>query len=179
MTWVPGHAHIPGNVRADNLAHSATLSPLITLRIPLQKTAISSLVHQYELAQGQQQHQRQLAEGSPSTKWFQLATLLRPSPVTRDTPRWLATTVSRLRLGYPCSWEIVEGRSRECALCGTDTPEVLLHYVLDCEHTQTLRAGSPEVPQLPRRDAAANITRHIVENFEDFGAFLHEKPPPR
>ena len=179
ITWIPGHANIQGNVRADTLARTATLSPLITLHLPLQRTAITSLVRRHELVLGTQEHRRQLAEGSPWTRWYQLATQLSPTTVTTDTPRWLATTISRLRLGYPCSWEIIEGRSRECTYCGQDTPEGLLHYVLDCDETQRLRTGGPDVTGLQRRDSAATIVRHIVENAEDYGAFLQEKPPPR
>ena len=53
-----------------------------------------------------------------------------PPAVDRYTPRELAVTIHRLRLGYKANWEIIPDVDRPCKHCGEDAPRPLLHYLL-------------------------------------------------
>ena len=179
ITWIPGHANVVGNVRADALAKSASLSPLITLNIPLQRSAMTGLARRHEYRLGEMENRRWLAVESRSTRWYQAATKGEPTPVTAYTPRWLATVISRLRLGYLCNWEIIEGRERACQHCGQETGESLLHYLLDCVHTTSLRRGTTVPEGTSRLLEAATVVAHIMEEVETHKDTLAAFPPPR
>ena len=179
LTWIPGHANIAGNVRADALARNATLSPHVSLRLPLQRSVVAGLVTRYGDRMVEEEHRRWLALNSQSASWYQAATKRRKTPVTAHTPRRLATVASRLCLGYPCSWEILEGRTRECQHCGQETQEGLLHYLLDCQHTATLRRGASVDVTQSRMLQAAAIVFHVTEELEEHSDVLTEFPPPR
>ena len=179
ITWIPGHANIRGNERADQLARTATLAPTATLWLPLQRTAITAAVASYVKEATLQDHRRELAAGSKSATWYQRSTKLGPSPVSRNTPRWLAVTISRLRLGYPSSWEVVERRPRDCEHCGLSTQVALEHYLLECEYTEAFRAGEVVDEGMSAAHRAATVAATVMENLEDHIDNLRNFPPPR
>ena len=179
LTWIPGHAHIRGNERADVLAKNVTLTPQVMLRFPLPRTAINQLVKVHVTALVEGEHQLQLATNSASTKWYQATTATRPTPVDALTPRWLATSITRIRLGFPCSWEVVEQTNRACQHCGRDTRGALAHYLLECEHTTPLRRGGPDTTNMDKTEGAAAMARHMLEDIDAHIDTLHSYPPPR
>ena len=179
LNWIPGHAHIRGNERADILARNATMSPTVMLHLPLPRTAVNQHVLDYVRKLVEEDHRRQLAVQSSSTLCYQRTTALQPSPVSAATPRWLATAVSRLRLGYPCSWEIVERRERDCQHCGRNTEGALAHYLLECEHSRALRRGGPDTANMSRMEGAAAMARHVLDTLDTSADILLRHPPPR
>ena len=179
LVWIPGHAQIRGNVRADILAKNVTLANHVMLRLPLPRTAIKQLVKNYVRECVETDHRSQLVANSYSTNWYQLAAEGQPSPVDTHTPRWLSVTVNRLRLGFPCTWETVERRERECQHCDNIPRGALEHYLLDCPGTVALRTDGPEVASLGRTAGAAAIVRHIIDNVDALSEFLQRYPPPR
>ena len=77
-------------------------------------------------------------QGSQSALWYTKATDLLPHPVIRGTPKWLAVTIHKLRLGYKANWEVIGNNIRPCAHCNLDTDTPLLHYLLECTETSDL-----------------------------------------
>lgn len=179
IAWIPGHAGVAPNVRADVIARAATHIPHVTLRTPLQRSMVTGKVRASLQTCQESDYQGELRLGSPSLQWWTTATERRPTPVDKYTPRWVATIISRLRIGYKCSWEVVERSTRDCSICGADTSEALWHYLLDCPNTQVLRHGRPPIVGLTRAAAAAVTARHVVDHISTHMDFLKQVPPPR
>ena len=94
-------------------------------------------------------------QGSPSANWYIQATELIPHPVTKNTPRKMAVIIHRLRLGYKATWQMLEGINRPCNYCDEEPESPLLHYLLDCLHTVTLRGNRIPNSQNPNSSSAA------------------------
>ena len=119
--------------------------------------------------------------GSPSSNWYLNATELAPHPVTRDVPRELGVIIHRLRLGYKATWQLIEGLERPCNYCDESPQAPLLHYLLECPQTASLRQNR-DVPNIQDPDsvlAAAKVAKNIIDNIETHRGLLMEKPPPR
>ena len=121
-------------------------------------------------------------QGSQSALWYTKATDLLPHPVIRGTPRWLAVTIHRLRLGYKANWEVIGNNIRPCAHCNLDTDTPLLHYLLECTETSDLH-NEIDIPGnlhgQQAKDAATKLVKHIVENIQNYTDILNTLPPPR
>ena len=118
---------------------------------------------------------------SRSAQWYTEATKFELPPIYRDTPRHLAVTIHRLRLGYKANWEIVEPIIRPCEHCQTQTEYPLLHYLLQCPNTQNLR---PHMQALDPANPEANLiaagqVKDIMDNIETHIQTLTDFPPPR
>ena len=74
---------------------------------------------------------------------------------------------------------MIEKRSKECAHCGLEVREAMLHYLLDCPNTAPLRTGGPETTGLDRSEGAARLVVHIVDNMDELKDILMSLPPPR
>ena len=116
--------------------------------------------------------------GSSSANWYLNATELVPHPVTKMTTRNLGVNIHRLRLGYKATWQMIEGMARQCNYC-EDTPDhPLLHYLLECTATSSLR-GRMTIPDTTCEITATRLVKNIIESMENHSRFLIEKPPPR
>ena len=74
-----------------------------------------------------------------SATWYQQATHTNPHPIIKSMARNLQTIIHHLRLGYKCTWEIVNPEERECKYCEQVTEEPLLYYLLKYEKRDDLR----------------------------------------
>ena len=123
----------------------------------------------------------QARTGSPSCNWYLNATELVPHPVNRNISRKLAVIIHRLRLGYKTTWQIIEGAARPCNYCNNSPDAPLLHYLLECPQTASLRENI-DVPDIQNPEsyvAAAKIAKNIIESLETHGGLLLDMPPPR
>ncbi|KAK7079188.1 hypothetical protein SK128_001794 [Halocaridina rubra] len=128
----------------------------------------------------QENHNYWVNKSSHSATWYREATKLEPSPVSKYTPRSLAVTIARLRLGYKCCWEIIENPRKECAHCRKTTDKALLHYLLECPKTNSLRNGLNMEPQHPNATVhAAKIVKDILDNMDTHLTTLETFEPPR
>ena len=120
-------------------------------------------------------------QGSPSANWYIKATELIPHPVTKNMPRKMAVIIHRLRLGYKASWQMAVGINRPCNYCDEEPESPLLHYLLDCPHTASLR-GNRTLPnsQDPNSSlAAAKLCKDIIEDINTHRNLILDSPPPR
>ena len=118
---------------------------------------------------------------STSAIWYRNATQLLPPPITKHTPRDLAVTIHRLRLGYKACWEIIDNNI-PCSYCERETPTPLLHYLLECPETNSIRNNqdTPNDIQSPQSLlSAAKLVNKAVEGIEQHIGILCSKPPPR
>ena len=181
INWIPSHIGIIGNDKADELAK--TTKYIEHVQIHVQPT-ISQIKKQLAPTIRKMMHEEvktQARLGSPSSNWYLHATELVPHPVTRDISRKLAVIIHRLRLGYKATWQMLEGVIRPCSYCD-DSPEApLMHYLLECPQTASLRENN-DVPNLQNPEsfvAAAKVVKNIVEGIEIHQDLLTEMPPPR
>ena len=134
-------------------------------------------------------HEARIREGSKMSKWYQLTTNYEPPPIDRKTPRMLQVNIHRLRCGYKCTWEIINPVvNRSCTYCQEPVgleKQSLLHYLLECEVTQTLR-NKLNVPYLSATHGNAFSTAcYLVreaqrtEVFQTLVKTISEFPPPR
>ena len=118
-----------------------------------------------------------------SATWYRQATHMKPHPIVKLTTRNLQTIIHRLRLGYRCTWEIVNPEERECNYCEKVTEDPLLHYLLECEATDDLRrnVGKPQhdanMPDATEK--ATEMVYSIIGKIKETKTMLLEYPPPR
>ena len=181
LTWVPSHSGIRGNEHADTLAKQALLLPTIRERVQPTVSQLAGPISKYQSGLLRHQQEAWVSKGSPSANWYKLATRLEPSPVMTTTPRLVATTVTRLRLGHKCIWELIDAAPQPCPHCNVTPDYPLLHYLLRCTATSSLRALTTEDHhQLHPGDnaTAASLVYDIIDNLPEHLAVLQHTPPP-
>ena len=108
------------------------------------KTHVFKQVKQCTLSQ----HHARVTSGSPSATWYRAVTRYDHPNIPRLMPRKTAVIIHRLRLGYRCSWEVVENTVRDCTHCDEEAVELpLLHYLLHCPCLSAIRP--PELHNYP------------------------------
>ena len=122
-----------------------------------------------------------LSLGSPSAYWYFHATELMPHPVTKHMSRKLGVIIHRLRLGYKANWQMIAGINRPCDYCD-ETPELpLIHYLLECPHTVSLR-GNRALPDIQDPNSileATKLCKEVIEDINTHCNLLLDSPPPR
>ena len=181
LNWIPSHIGIPGNDKADELAGTTKHIDRVQIMMPLSILTIKNTLKQTNRTNTEKEVTHWANNNSRSAQWYTEATKFEPPPIYRDTPRHLAVTIHRLRLGYKANWEIVEPIIRPCEHCQTQTEYPLLHYLLQCPNTQSLRphmqALDPANPEANR--IAAGQFKDIMDNIETHIQTLTDFPPPR
>ena len=122
---------------------------------------------------------RRIFEGSHTSIWYTKVTNMLRHHITKHTPRELGVIIHRIRLGYKCTWEKIEGREepvlRECKYCEEESEDQLQHYLIHCPITQELR----ETLGLGEERDKHKVATQIWKNQEAISAFLRSYPPPR
>ncbi|KAK7086940.1 hypothetical protein SK128_000440 [Halocaridina rubra] len=77
--------------------------------------------------------------GSASTSWYKAVTSLLHINLSSILHKNTAVNTHRLRLGYKCTWEIIDNIIKECTFCHETTPRRLLPYFLECESFTEVR----------------------------------------
>ena len=171
------------NEEADELASQSLRIREIGIKFQKSLRQLKTEAMQYPKRKMLAHHQLWTDRNSMSATWYRRATNMIPHCLDKSTTRMAAVIIHRLRLGYRCTWEIVERVQRACAHCNEETEEPLLHYLLVCEHTAGLRRAAGQVvydPALPdARDKAASMAQKILENIEVHINTLIEYMPPR
>ena len=182
LNWIPSHIGIHGNDKADELAKQAIMSTTIQYQIQPSLQQFKGKTKPSLQQAHPIHHNYWVNHNSPSATWYKEATLLEPSPITKNTPRKLAVIIARLRLGYKCCWEIIQPRDRECSHCNQLTNKPLLHYLLECPITISLRNGLDNpvfANHINATTIAAQIVYNILGQLELHQHTLLTYPPPR
>ena len=181
INWIPSHIGINGNEKADELAKSTKFINNVQIQIQPTKSQVKTMLIPKLKTNMIEDIRKHAAQGSPSAKWYLLATDLIPHNVAKNTPRKEAVIIHRLRLGYKANWEIVERTNRPCNHCDEETDLPLLHYLLDCPFTASLRGGRilPGIDHPHSSTEAAKLCKQIIEGFEHHSRTLLEFSPPR
>ncbi|XP_076041774.1 uncharacterized protein LOC143025660 [Oratosquilla oratoria] len=174
INWVPGHIGIAGNEEADREAKRAALGPLEDgIGVWPSREEIRTRIRTHVNRRVLRDH-RIRARHSNSAKWYAVAT-----EYTRLATGWRLTRrdevlLFRLRLGYPCAWEIVRTvpeEEKRCPYC--EAPETnLRHYLQECPATLFLRGGPQTTPQGLVQRFLRILTKNKIAN-------LQRHPPPR
>ena len=181
INWIPSHIGISGNDKADGLAKTTKYVDHVQIHV---QSTISQIKKQLAPKVKKLMHEEiknQTRIGSPSCIWYLNATELIPHPVDRNISRKLAVIIHRLRLGYKTTWQTIEGAARPCNYCNNSPDAPLLHYLLECPQTASLRENI-DVPDIQNPEsyvAAAKIAKNIIESLETHGGLLLDMPPPR
>ena len=182
INWIPSHIGIPGNEKADELAKTTKYIDRVQISLQPSRQQVKKLMEPITRSSITEDVKNRAQQGSQSARWYLKATDLVPHPVVRDTPRWLAVTTHRLRLGYKANWEIIENNIRPCAHCNLNTDTPLLHYLLECTETSDLH-NEIDVPgnlhSQEALDTATKLVKHIVEDLQNYTDILNTLPPPR
>ena len=179
FVWVPSHCNIVGNERADTAAKTALHFTTITLPVLASVAQIKTRVFQQVKQNTLLQHYARVTHGSPSASWYRAVTRYDRLDISRLVPRETAVILHRIRLGYKCSWEIIEGTVRDCPHCDEEEVEhPLLHYLLHCTCLSTIRP--PELQDYPLHvpdavDKGILAARAVL----DHPIALTSFPPPR
>ena len=182
LNWIPSHIGIHGNEEADRLAKQTNQIADVQINVQPSLQQLKNQTRHISKKSMTDNINFWVGHNSRSAKWYNKATKLEPPPVDKHTPRELAVIIHRLRLGYKANWQIIAGVNRPCEHCENDTNEPLLHYLLECQHTRTLR-NNISVPSDIHADAstdtACSIVKQITDNLEYHSNTLITYPPPR
>ena len=176
INWIPSHIGIPGNEKADELAKTTKYIDKVQITLQPSRQQIKRLMEPITKNSITKDVKSRAQQGSQSALWYTKATDLLPHPVIRGTPKWLAVTIHRLRLGYKANWEVIGNIIRSCAHCNLDTETPILHYLLECTETSDLR-NEIDIPGnlhgQQAKDAATKLVKHIVENIQNYTDILN------
>ena len=181
INWIPSHIGIFGNDKADELAKSTKYINNVQINIQPTTSQIKSMMAPAIKTNMNDEIKHHANQGSTSANWYIQATELIPHAITKNMPRQLAVVIHRLRLGYKATWQMIEGINNPCNYCDENTHLPLLHYLLECPHTATLRGNRiyPNIHDPNSTKAAAKLCKDILENINTHSNLLMYSPPPR
>ena len=181
INWIPSHIGIHGNDKADELAKTTKYIENVQIKIQPTISQIKLKIAPAIKTKMQEEVKNQVSLGSQSSFWYKHATDLLPHPVAKDMSRKLAVTIHRLRLGYKANWQIIQGNNRPCNYCDETPDSPLLHYLLECPHTASLRGNQvlPIIQDPNSTLAAAKLSKDIIEDINIHYNLLMDSPPPR
>ena len=183
LNWIPSHIGISSNESADRLANKSLRSDTIAIKVQRSLGQIKTMAKEYEKKSQIENHQMWTGKNVRSATWYRQATHMNPHPIVILTTRNLQTIIHHLRLGYKCTWKIVNPEERECKYCKQVTEEPLLHYLLECEVTDDLQRTVRKPPHNTNMpdvtEKATEMVFLIIEHIEETKDTLLECPPPR
>lgn len=177
--WIPSHVDIVHNDVADSLAKTATTLPTVDIRsIRRSRSQLKNIIyHKSRLLQNNIIHTAQ--PQSRSLRWLQSVTSFKPLKISHTCSRTVQTRISRLRLGYRCSFEICRTQATNCNHCHLGTAEPLLHYILECPVTSPVFGNPLSTQHHDSATVAAQRLKFVLNNPRTISHLLVSFAPPR
>ena len=182
INWIPSHIGIHGNDKADELAKTTKHVDRVQIKIQPSLQQIKNYTKPIVRKKNEEDINFWINQGSYSAIWYKASTQFIPPPISKNTPRELAVIIHRLRLGYKASWEIIDNLDKPCSHCNEATRKPLLHYLLECSETTSLRTNVNTPADINTPEAitkAAEVVKDIIESFDTHADTLLSKSPPR
>ena len=179
LNWMPSHIGIPGNDKTDDLAKTTKLIDRVQITVQPSLQQIKNMLKEPTHRKMIQDVHYWVENYSYSARWYRVTSNLEPPPISKQTPRKLAVTIHRLRLGYKANWEMLDGIIRPCKHCQNDTYHPLLHYLLECQHTSRLQLHinvPSDMTSAESIELAAKLVDVAISRHQDI---LLSLPPPR
>ena len=178
LLWIPGHAAIKGNELADLAARAASSRPFPDVVLPPSLAQVKSLIRRNVRECELRQHAAEVADGSRSAIWYADATNLLPLEMPAAKHPRIRADIHRLRLGYHCATEIFRNQAI-CNHCETPTAAPLLHYILQCRETASIRRerNYPDEDEDGAMSTAARLLANIP--MHRLIKLVQETPPPQ
>ena len=126
--WIPGHASIPGNEKADQLAKQA-LSKTQTTKIQCPVADCLALLQQH-----MQQYRQQTWNDTEPSQFHTIKPRLGAWASSKQNTRLKEVTLTRLRTGrtrHNTPWLSVQ-QHNICAFCNTNIVPTVKHLLLEC-----------------------------------------------
>ena len=116
----------------------------------------------------------------PSATWYARATRLEPLEAPASTHPKARADIHRLRLGYHCAHDIFGGNAPDCEHCEAPTEAPLLHYLLECQATASIRNANQVYPYANDREAPAAAANLVgATSLPRLTELVTKAPPPR
>ena len=177
--WIPSHVDIRFNDIADYLAKDGANLPTINIKtLKRSKSQLKNSILNQTLLLHKDLRQTAWRQSS-SLQWLHIVTDFKPLRIPRTWSRAVQTRISRLRLGYKCSWEISQPRATTCEHCQVITAQPLLHYILECPITALLFGNLISTQHYDSATLAAKRLKTAMENPNNLAQLVLLFPPPR
>ena len=177
LNWIPSHVGLRGNELADTAARDAARGPEIQQHIR-PSLSQSRAVARRTVCAKQATILREQVDTSRSMAWYNTAAALPLVSPNLRKDRKVEVATHRLRLGFRTADAIFPDRHPEpCNHCTAPTLHPLLHYLLHCPRTASLRAQPP--PPGDELWRAAMVVRRATETLDELATILRDTPPPR
>ena len=137
--WIPGQVAVAGNDNADGTARLAAAGQQVNFHILRSASSIKRAIDAAAISATRNNFVTAMEEGSRSALWYATATGRERFSFPSDMSPRVAINITRLRLGYMCSQQILHGNLNPCPHCLEEENYPLLHNLLRCPATVALR----------------------------------------
>ncbi|KAG0730390.1 hypothetical protein GWK47_028339 [Chionoecetes opilio] len=179
INWLPPHVGIRGKERTDGAAREAAVLQDATFPVTPSMSQVKALLRTvcHRLSRDEQQFAAE--KGSPSALWYAAATSYKRLTLPPTISSRTRVRLHRLRLGYKSPESMRSDDNIPCDHCLTPCTAPLLHYLLHCPATTSLRRGPVGIRHFQHEWEAAACVVESTTPLPTLLAMVDAFPPPR